>query len=152
MSRALCWLRRDLRLHDHHALSKATATHNQVDVVFIFDKNILDKLKNKKDDRLSFIYESLVEIENILQKKGQSLHIRYGHPEEEIPKLATELQVSDVYCNRDYEPYAKKRDQAVLKKLKSLNINFHDFKDSVYYEKNEILTGSHSIYNPKNFS
>lgn len=146
MSRALCWLRRDLRLHDHHALSVATTHHDQVDLVFIFDEHILSKLPSKKDKRLSFIYESLVEIEEALQKKGASLHIKYGKPEEEIPKLASKLGVSDVYCNRDYEPYAKKRDELVQKKLHSLKIKFQTFKDSVFYEKNEILTGSGAIY------
>ena len=146
MSRALCWIRRDLRLHDHHALSLATANHDEVDLVFVFDSHILSHLKNKEDKRLTFIYDSLKGIEETLQKKGSSLHILYGKPEEEIPKLAQSLKVSDVYSNRDYEPYAKKRDELVMKKLKSLEIDFIQFKDTVYFEKHEILTGSFSIY------
>ncbi len=146
MTNALCWLRRDLRLHDHHALSKATQTHSEVDLVFIFDTNILEKLTDKNDKRLSFIYESLIEIEKTLQKTGKSIHILIGKPEEEIPKLALKLGVSDVYCNRDYEPYAKKRDELVAKKLKSQKIDFHQFKDSVYYEKHEVLKNDGTVY------
>lgn len=146
MSRALCWLRRDLRLHDHHALSVATQNHENVDLVFVFDQHILGLLPSKQDKRLTFIYESLVELEKELQKKGSSLHIKFGKPEEEIPKLAESLKVTGVYSNRDYEPYAKKRDETVSKKLKSLGIEFIQFKDAVQFERHEILTGNGSIY------
>lgn len=141
----LCWIRRDLRLHDHAALAHALQ-EDETTLVFIFDELILKHLKNKNDRRLTFIYDSLKEIEISLRKRGSSLIILYGNPEEEIPKLAQKLKVKNVYCNRDYEPYAKKRDAAVNKKLAALGISFSQFKDSVFFEKNEVLTLSHSIY------
>jgi deoxyribodipyrimidine photo-lyase len=141
----LCWIRRDLRLHDHAALSKAL-DEGETAVVFVFDPHILDKLKNKHDRRVTFIYQSLEEMEKELQKKGSSIIIRYGNPEDEIPKLAEELKVKNVYCNRDYEPYAKERDLKVAKKLAQTGIGFDQFKDSVFFEKHEIQTGSGTIY------
>jgi deoxyribodipyrimidine photo-lyase len=141
----LCWIRRDLRLHDHNALSHALKEGETV-IVFIFDEHILVKLKNKSDKRLSFIFDSLVEIEKQLQKKGSSLVVRYGKPEEEIPKLCEEFKIDKVFTNRDYEPYAKKRDELVVKKLKASGIDFETFKDSVFHEKHEILTGTGSLY------
>ncbi len=141
----LCWLRRDLRLHDHSALSKALST-GETTVVFIFDSYILEKLKQKSDKRLTFIIDSLKEIEETLQKKGSSIIIRYGDPAEIIPNLAKDLQVKNVFCNRDYEPYAKDRDSKVGKKLTALGINFEQFKDSVFYEKHEVLTNQGGIY------
>lgn len=141
----LCWIRRDLRLHDHAALSHAL-DEGETTLVFVFDPHILDKLKNKEDRRVTFIYQSLQEIESELLKRGSSLIVKYGNPEEEIPKLANELKVTNVYVNRDYEPYAKDRDGKVSKKLNSLGIGFQQFKDSVFYEKEEIQTGSGTIY------
>lgn len=141
----LCWLRRDLRLHDHAALSNALGDGPTL-VAFIFDPHILEKLENKADRRVSFIYESLQELEKELQKKGSSLIIRYGKPEEEIPNLCTEFEIKKVFTNRDYEPYAKKRDELVARRLKALNIEFNTSKDSVIFEKHEVLTDSHSIY------
>ena len=140
----LCWIRRDLRLHDHAALAQSLS--DETTLVFIFDPHILDKLSDKADKRLTFIYQSLQEIEKTLQKKGSSLLIRYGKPEEEIPKLAQELGIKAVFSNRDYEPYAKKRDELVGKKLKALGIDFHQYKDSVIFEKHEVLTGSRGLY------
>lgn len=141
----LCWIRRDLRLHDHAALSSALEKGTTT-LVFIFDAHILNKLKDTQDRRVTFIHQSLEEMEKELHKKGSSIIIRYGDPVEEIPKLASELKISRVVCNRDYEPYAKERDQKVGKKLAAQNIQFEQFKDSVSYEKHEVLTNSGSTY------
>lgn len=141
----LCWIRRDLRTHDHAALSKALSS-GETTLVFIFDSFILDKLKNKNDKRLTFIMDSLKEIETTLQKFDSSIIIRYGDPTVIIPELSQELKVHHVFCNRDYEPYAKERDKRVEKKLSALGVNFEQFKDSVFFEKHEVLTNQGGIY------
>lgn len=141
----LCWFRRDLRLHDNLALSEALS-QGETHTAFVFDTHILNKLNDKADRRITFILDSLKEMETTLQKKGSSLHILYGKPEEEIPKLANALKVSSVYSNRDYEPYAKERDKKVEQKLKSLNIDFEQSKDSVFFEKKEVLTNTGGLY------
>lgn len=146
MTRTLCWIRRDLRLHDHHALSKALANGDETFLVFIFDKNILDKLPTTQDKRITLIMDALVEMEKKANESGSSVIIRYGDPKVEIPKLAEELKIDALYFNRDYEPYAKERDAFVEKKLRAKNIDVQTFKDHVFFEKNEVLTGSREIY------
>jgi deoxyribodipyrimidine photo-lyase len=146
MKKALCWIRRDLRLHDHHALSQALVNADETYLAFIFDKNILDKLSNKKDKRITLIMDALLEIEQKAREFGSSLIIRYGDPKVEIPRLAQELKINALFYNRDYEPYAKERDAFVEKKLREKKIEVHSFKDSVFYEKNEVLTGQREIY------
>ena len=141
----LCWIRRDLRLHDHAALSYALE-QGETTLVFVFDPEILKKLPSPNDRRITFIIDSLKEIEEQLQAKGSSLIIRYGDPVEEIPKLVQELKIDQVFCNRDYEPYAKTRDHKVSLALKKLGINFEQFKDAVIFEKDEILNGSGTYY------
>lgn len=146
MTLGLTWIRRDLRLHDHHALSLSLKECEETHLVFIFDPSILDKLTNKSDRRLTFIMQSLKEMEETLQKKGASLHICFGDPVQEIPKLAQKLKANCVYTNKDYEPYAKKRDDLVAKKLKAININFRSFKDHVFYENPEVLSKTGGIF------
>lgn len=141
----LCWIRRDLRLHDHAALSMALKS-GETTLVFVFDPLILDRLEDKNDRRVTFIYQSLVEIETELQKKGSSLIVRFGNPEEEIPKLAKELKVKKVFTNRDYEPYAKERDKKVATKLSALSIEFETFKDSVFFERHEVEKSDGTMY------
>jgi deoxyribodipyrimidine photo-lyase len=146
MKRSLCWLRRDLRLHDNHALSEALTAAEQCFIVFIFDEIILDKIANKNDLRLSLIFDSLREIELELKKHGSDLIVLFGDPVIEIPKIILEYKIDALFFNRDYEPYAKQRDHEVVKILQTKHVNSFAFKDSVFYESREILNGSGEIY------
>lgn len=146
MKKGLCWLRRDLRIHDHHALSMALKECDEVYIAFIFDDIILNKIKDKNDSRLSFIVESLKEIENQLITYNSSINIAYGDPIEEVPKLAAQLGITNLYYNRDYEPYAKTRDHKVEKNLSAKSIHCQSYKDHVFFEKKEILNGTGEVY------
>lgn len=145
MEKALCWIRRDLRLQDHAALSKSLA-YGETTLVFVFDTHILSKLLDKDDRRISFIMDSLKELEKELQKHGSSLIVVHGKPEEEIPKLAVRLNVDTVFTNRDYGPYAKGRDKKVASALKVAGVEFMTFKDSVFYEGPEVEKNSGGPY------
>ena len=60
------WHRRDLRLHDNHGLFEALNSDLPIIPVFIFDKEILDKLEDKEDKRVQFIHQELHSIRFIL--------------------------------------------------------------------------------------
>ena len=68
----ICWLRRDLRLDDNAALYRSLKAQKPTLMLFIFDKNILDKLK-KEDARITFIYQTLQHIKAELQKNNSDL-------------------------------------------------------------------------------
>ena len=112
--KALVWFRRDLRDHDHAALSAALSNAREVHCAFIFDTDILDALPSRQDRRVQFIRESLVELDAALRARGGGLIVRHGRASEEIPNLARELGVASVYANRDYEPAALRRDADVI--------------------------------------
>lgn len=148
---ALCWIRRDLRLHDHSALSAATANHERVAVVFVFDALILDALEDRDDKRVTFIYESLAEIDEELRARGSRLIVLHGDPVELIPRLAQELRVDAVYANHDDEPYAIARDQRMAQALQSQGQQLNTFKDHVIFERQEVTTqsgGDFRVYTP----
>lgn len=138
-TKSLVWFRRDLRHFDNAALYQALKQSNSCYCVFIFDKVILQKLP-KRDRRVQFIYQSIQELRTELQALGTQLIVRYGDPVEEIPRLATELQINAVFVNRDYEPAAIQRDQTVQQNLRSFNCDFIDCKDQVIFDKDEVLS------------
>ena len=154
MKPALVWFRRDLRLHDHAALHHALTAHEAVFCVFVFDPRILDKLLARglqKNRRVEFMLAALAELDTELRKHGSSLIIRHGLAEVEIPRLATELCAKDVYANRDYDPSAIARDEAVAEKLGEISLELHLSKDQVIFECNEVLTQSgtpFSVFTP----
>ena len=78
LEKALVWFRRDLRDHDHAALSAALAEARQVYCAFVFDRDILEALPAKHDRRVHFIHESLVELDVALRAKGGGLVIAVG--------------------------------------------------------------------------
>ncbi|HYO27279.1 MAG TPA: deoxyribodipyrimidine photo-lyase [Azonexus sp.] len=138
--KALVWFHRDLRDHDHAALSTALAAAQEVFCAFVFDTQILDALPSKRDRRVHFIRESLLELDAALRRRGGGLIVRHGRASDEIPRLASELGVSAVYSNRDYEPAAKQRDTEVTARLAATGIAFHDVKDQAIFDRNEVVT------------
>jgi len=139
------WFRRDLRLDDNTALNNALGRDLPVLPLFIFDTNITDELADD-DPRLNFIYESLAMINNELQKSGSSLRILKGDPVKIWEELMMAYDINAVFVNRDYEPYATRRDNAVEKILGQKGISLFGFKDQVIFEEGEILKSDNRPY------
>ncbi len=133
------WHRRDLRFFDNAGLFQALKNGHPVLSLFIFDKNILDDLEDKRDLRVNFIYNTLIEMKSTLEKEGSSLMVKYGYPEQVWPHLIKEYPINAVFTNRDYEPYAKKRDSEVTQLLQEHNIPFHTYKDQIIFENHEVV-------------
>ncbi len=138
----LFWFRRDLRLHDNAGLYHALKENEQVLCLFIFDTEILDKLEEKDDARITFIHNSLQHLKEELEAVGSSLLVLHGDPIE----LFTSLHPKAIYTNHDYEPYALQRDGAVKEILESKRIAFHSYKDQVIFEKSEVVKDDDSPY------
>ena len=142
-SRGLVWIRRDLRLYDHHALSLATQQFKYVQILFNFDTDILSKLDSPQEDaRVLFIRDSLLDLASLLKQKNPqaSLLISYGPAIDEIPFWCKKLNIQHVFSNEDYEPYAKVRDEAVRTRLQKMGIQFTQLKDQVIFRSQEVLS------------
>ena len=140
LEKALVWFRRDLRDHDHAALSAALASARQVWCAFIFDRDILDALPERRDRRVEFILESLRELDGALRRRGGSLIVRHGRAVDTLPELAGTLGVGCVFANRDYEPAAKARDAEVRRRLQASSIDFVSPRDQVIFDGDAVLT------------
>lgn len=133
------WFRRDLRLSDNAGLYHALRSGFPLLPVFIFDKNILGKLENKKDRRVDFIHQVVSDLQKELVELGSSLYVIYETPEKAFKKLSEEFYIKTVYTNHDYESYAKERDEKIKNLLLKNKIEFHSYKDQVIFEKDEVL-------------
>jgi deoxyribodipyrimidine photo-lyase len=136
---SIFWFRRDLRLDDNTGLYNALTSNHKVLALFIFDTEILDKLENKNDARVNFIYDELVELKKNLEKMGTSLLIKKGKPIEIFEELIKEYNIAKVFTNIDYEPYGIQRDGTIDNYLNDKKVRFLAYKDHVIYEKNEIV-------------
>src|SRR5215217_3851489 len=92
----LFWHRRDLRLEDNAGLYYALKSDYPVVPLFIFDRNILDNLDNKKDSRVTFIYETVTSMREELKKTGADILVEYGYPNEIWKALSEKYSIAEV--------------------------------------------------------
>lgn len=157
-SRALVWMRRDLRCDDHAALYHALRRFEQVYCVFVFDTDILYLLPTREDRRVDFIHASVLALDEDLRQlaagsgtPGAGLLVRHGSAAQEVVQLAQALAVQEVLTNRDYEPEAIVRDTRVAGDLQAAGIAFSDYKDQVLLDRDEVLTQQghpYSVFTP----
>jgi len=133
------WFRRDLRLEDNHGLCEALKSGKPVIPLFIFDREILDKLEEKEDKRVQFLHDEISRIKKDLRSFGSDILVRYGKPIDVWKDLFNEFEIEGIYLNRDYEPYARERDSKVASLAKENGAGFFDFKDQVIFDCDEIL-------------
>lgn len=144
---AVVWFRRDLRLHDHSALSHALKEEDHPVVpLFIFDSNILDDLRDEDDLRVNFIYQRIKEIKEELRKLDSDFLVKKGDPLAVWKELLETYEIKSVYFSRDYEPYAKKRDKSVRQALESAGVKVMDFKDHLIFESHEVTKSDGDPY------
>ena len=144
------WFRRDLRLEDNAGLYHALSSHNPLLPLFIFDTDILKGLE-KDDPRVTFIYETMVAIDQELKKFSSGMLIRVGNPLKIFRDLIKTYRIAEVYANHDYEPYGIQRDNEVEAFLQTKSIRFNTFKDHVIFEKDEVVKADgtpYTVYTP----
>lgn len=133
------WFRRDLRLDDNRGLWEALRSGKRVWPLFIFDTRILQELP-PDDARVSFLYDRLEYLHTALQEAcGGGLAVYTGSPEAVFSRLLAEKNVTAVYANADYEPYARQRDAQINDLLREKGVVFETFKDQVVFEKSEVV-------------
>ena len=135
---SIFWFRRDLRLDDNAGLYHALKKGDPVLPIFIFDKTILNRLEDKKDRRVEFIHQAILNLSEELKELGSSIKVFYSTPEDAFKELQKEFDISTVYTNHDYEPYADERDVAIKKFLLTHQIDFKTYKDQCIFEKDEV--------------
>ncbi|MDX1941882.1 MAG: deoxyribodipyrimidine photo-lyase [Saprospiraceae bacterium] len=143
---SIFWFRRDLRLHDNAGLYHALKGNNPVLPLFIFDTNILNKLEDSHDARVSFIHRTIAELHSKLKDLNSTIITKHGNPIEIWQELLQKYPIDAVYTNHDYEPYAIQRDAAVKELLATHNISLHTYKDHVIFEKDEVLKDNGTPY------
>lgn len=139
------WFRRDLRLFDNHGLFRALKSSHEVLPLFIFDENILYKLA-PDDLRVPFIQSHVRLLDDELRKYRSSLLCRRGAPVEVFRELLETYDITEVFTNEDYEPYAVERDNAVEKLLNEHGKRLFKYSDQLIFRPGEILKSNGEPY------
>jgi deoxyribodipyrimidine photo-lyase len=136
---AIVWFRRDLRVHDHPALTAAVAAADVVIPVFVFDEALLGG-RWPAPNRVWFMRESVAALSGELAARGAGLRVLRGRPADVIPALAAETGAADVVVTRDATPYGRRRDRAVAEALAVGGIGFHARTGLYVHEPDALAT------------
>ncbi|MFA8300517.1 MAG: deoxyribodipyrimidine photo-lyase [Hyphomicrobiales bacterium] len=139
------WFRRDLRWDDNHALYKSLCEKGNTIPIFIFDPDILEHFDNN-DHRVFFLYNKVLQLKKEAEELGSSLWIFYDKPELVFNHLFSDLKIKNVFCNEDYEPEARKRDDKISDICKNFGIKFHAETDQVIFHPNKVLKQDNSPF------
>ncbi len=104
MRKAIVWFTNDLRLLDNEVLNRAVSENDQIIPVYCIDPNLFKKnefgLKRIDFFRVKFLFQSLIDLDKNLRLMGSGLMVLIGNPEDEIPAMALEFGVQQLYTSK----------------------------------------------------
>lgn len=138
----LVWFRNDLRLHDNEVLVEAISRSDSILPVYIFDQRVfgetdLGTLKTG-NIRAEFLLESVQALRESLQKIGGHLLIQEGKPEEIIPRLVAEYEITEVYHHREVAKQETEISGLVENELWKQKVNLKHFIGHTLYNKADL--------------
>jgi len=138
----LVWFRNDLRLHDNEMLVEAIAKSDSILPVYILDPRQFEKTKygtlKTGSIRAQFILESVSGLRNSLKQIGGNLLIAAGRPEEIIPQLIQEYEITEVYHHREVAREETHVSTLVENALWKLRVNLKHFIGHTLYNKEDL--------------
>jgi deoxyribodipyrimidine photo-lyase len=144
------WFRRDLRVADNTALSRAARDAERVVPVFLLDDHYAAD-PNVGPARLRFLRESLEELALSLPRAGGSLLVRRGPAATALPQLLAETGADGVYANLEIGPYPEERDRLAQAAVEAAGARFRLFGDALLVEPDAIASAAgdpYTVYTP----
>ena len=136
---------RDLRIEDNIGLIDALNNSKEVIPCFIYDSNLIKKLKEAKF-RWNFLNESLLDLDENFKKKGIRLQIVEGITEKSLEKIVKKHKIESIFSNTDFSNYSQKRDEKIYQMCKKNKITFHSSLDFLLHNPHDIKTNENSPY------
>ena len=99
---------RDLRLHDHPALSAALSQHEHIVPVFVLDPIVL-RGANSSPRRNEYLGGALGDLDRSLRRRGSALVIRRGEWVKEVLRVASTTGADRIHLSDDVTTYGRAR-------------------------------------------
>lgn len=138
----LVWFRNDLRLHDNEMLVEAISKSDSILPVYILDPRSFGETRygtlKTGNIRAQFMLESVLGLRSSLKKIGGNLLIVTGSPEDIIPSLVQEYEITEVYHHREVAREETHVSTLVENALWKLRINLKHFIGHTLYNKEDL--------------
>ena len=134
--------RRDFRKQDNTGLIECCKHNKSVHPIFIFTPEQITDNRYKSSNAVQFMIESLKD----LKQSIGTLNILYGDYLKVLKDIVVANNITSIYTNTDYTPYAKFRDAEIEKLCQKLKIKFYCFHDICLLKPGIILNKSDKPY------
>ncbi|MCC6138182.1 MAG: deoxyribodipyrimidine photo-lyase [Bdellovibrionaceae bacterium] len=152
------WFRRDLRIAGNGSLlNNWKENKGNVLGVFCFDSQFLSR-PDFSHNRFGFFMETLRSVRDELRAAGGDLLVIDELPHVAFPKLidyfkqSKTAKLNRISYNRDYEPFARARDQKVEDLVRAQGITIVNERDHLIIEPEELNKGKmgeyYQVYSP----
>nr|AOR51104.1 deoxyribodipyrimidine photo-lyase [uncultured bacterium pAW1] len=138
--------RRDLRLADNTALALALEQSDAVIPSFICDPRQLEENPYRGDNAVQFLVESLEDLEEQLRQRRGRLFYFWGQADEVIEQVLSHVRIGALFVNRDYTPFARRRDEALQRACEARGVRFFSCADALLHEPEQVLKPDGSPY------
>ena len=128
--KGLVWFRNDLRVHDNESLTNAINENETVIAVYSFDPRHFEEtnfgFKKTEKFRAKFLIESVTVLKRNLEKLNIPLLVYHQKPEDSIPKIIAENEISLVYFQEEWT----REEMEVLENVKLKVLDSTNFKST----------------------
>jgi deoxyribodipyrimidine photo-lyase len=123
MENGLFIFRRDLRIVDNNGLNFLSTLCNNIYTIFIFTpEQVGSGNKYKSDNAVQFMVRSLEDLASEIKKEGGNLYTFYGDNEKVIADCIKAWDINLVAFNLDITPYARIRDDGIVKMCQRMKV------------------------------
>ena len=139
--------RRDLRIVDNNGLNLLNSKCKNIYTIFIFTpEQVTGANKYKSDNAVQFMIESLKDLSSQINKMGGKLLTFYGHNDKVVADCIKAFNINVVCFNLDITPYARERDEKILKLCEHMKTYIMCNYDYYLCEPGTIVNGSKTPY------
>ncbi|MFL2803480.1 MAG: cryptochrome/photolyase family protein [Dehalococcoidia bacterium] len=135
------WFRNDLRIQDNLSLYYASKLSKTL-CVYIYDDSYEPQFSPGSASK-AWLFRSLNKLNETLDN---NLKVFIGDAVKVFEKLTTEFEVSDVFCNKSYEPHQIEKDLQIKNYLSKIGINFNSYNSSLLWDPEKILKNDGNPY------
>jgi deoxyribodipyrimidine photo-lyase len=139
---AMVWFTTDLRLRDNALLHEALQKHESIVPVYCFDWETMKEeqfgFKRMGPRRLQFLLECLADLQLSLLGFNAHLQVIMGKAEEVIPRIAQELNVSEVFAKKEVGTFELSAQSAVAKSLNAIGVEWTVTSTSTLFHPHDL--------------
>ena len=139
--------RRDLRIVDNNGLNLLNDKCKNIYTIFIFTpEQVGSNNKYKSDNSVQFMISSLEDLSYQISKVGGHLYTFYGNNDKIVADCIKAFNIDVVCFNLDITPYARERDEKIIKLCQHMKTYVMYDYDYYLCEPGSVVNGSGEPY------